>query len=174
MTTGADYHAQARRNGPPFTATETRQDYEQSERFLLLLDETAESFTFQTFTDCKVQRETSRKNGQGDPLARVLHGSLEHCWRGLCRLNDQGAGVYVTVNETDGNGRTADHITRVRAVFEEQDTANKPPADYPLATCIDGQLRHQLLICYIYAHPAEETRTTASGCRCGHGDGTGS
>ena len=124
-------------SAPPLNATETRQDFEQAARFLLLLDETAESFTFQTFTDCKTQRDTGRKNGQGDQLARVIHGSLEHCWRGLCRLNDQGADVYVTVNETDGAGRTVDHITRARAVFEEQDTPNKTPANYPLEPHIE-------------------------------------
>ena len=138
MTTGADNQAtQTKRTAPPFTATETRQDHEQTARFLLLLDETAENFTFQTFDDDKTRRDARRKNGQGDPLARVIHGGLENCWRVLCRLNDQGAGVYVTVNETDGTGRTVDHITRARAVFEEQDTPNKPPATYPLEPHIE-------------------------------------
>ena len=132
MTPRSDFHAeQAKRTAPPYTATKTRQDYDQAARFLLLLDEIAESFTFQTFTDCKTKRDNGRKNGQGDTLARVIHDSLENCWPVLCRLNNQGAGIYVTVNETDGNGRTADHIIRVRAVFEEQDTANKPPAVLP-------------------------------------------
>ena len=138
MITGADNQAaQAKRTAPRFTSTETRQDFAQAARFLLLLDETADTFTFQTFDDDKARRESRRKNGQHDPLARILHGSLEHCWRGLCRLNDQGAGVYVTVNETNGTGRTAAHIIRARAVFEEQDTPNKPPADYPLEPHIE-------------------------------------
>ena len=45
--------------------------------------------------------------------------------------------MYVTVNETDGTGRTVDNITRARAVFEEQDTPNKPPATYPLEPHIE-------------------------------------
>jgi hypothetical protein len=117
---------------PPVTSTETRQNHDQAVRFLLLLDKYAERFTFQTFTDCKARRNNGRKNRQGDPLARVLQGTLEQHWCELCKLNNRGAGVYVTVNETDGNGRTADNIIRVRAVFEEQDTPNKPPATYPL------------------------------------------
>ena len=50
---------------------------------------------------------------------------------------DQGAGVYVTINKTDGNGRKVENITRPRAVFEEQDTPNKPPATYPLEPHIE-------------------------------------
>ena len=36
-----------------------------------------------------------------------------------------------------GTGRKAENITRARAVFEEQDTPNKPPATYPLEPHIE-------------------------------------
>ena len=43
------------------------------------------------------------------------------------RLNDQGAGVFVTVNATDGKGRTAANIVRVRALFVDLDGAPLEP-----------------------------------------------
>jgi hypothetical protein len=39
----------------------------------------------------------------------------------LKQLNDDKAGVYVTVNETDLKGRTKKSIKRIRAVFNEYD-----------------------------------------------------
>ena len=41
----------------------------------------------------------------------------------MAKLNEQGAGVFVTINETDGNGRKSENITRVRAVWQEDDDA---------------------------------------------------
>src|SRR5262245_6337687 len=51
-----------------------------------------------------------------DPLARVTHDPNE-----VVRLYEQGAGVYVTVNETDLRGRKSENIIRVRAVWQEDD-----------------------------------------------------
>ena len=93
-------------------------DRDQAERFLRLLDEDAERFTFQTFDDSK-GREDER-------LTRVLNGTLDKHWQALCALNRKGAGVYVTVNETDLQGRKKTNITRVRALFQEQDRAGCP------------------------------------------------
>ena len=39
----------------------------------------------------------------------------------LINLHDAGAGVYVTVNQTDGSGRKRENITAVRAVWQEDD-----------------------------------------------------
>ena len=91
---------------------------DQAERFLTLLDEEAEQFTFQTFDDTK-GREDER-------LTRVLNGTLDAHWNVMCELNRKGAGVYVTVNETDLQGRKKTNITRVRALFQEQDRAGCP------------------------------------------------
>jgi len=83
---------------------------------LHLLDEEAESFTYQTFDD----------SPKKDPkLARIIHGSIEDpkVFLELIRLSQAGAGVFVTVNATDGHGRKTENITRVRAIWVEQDTA---------------------------------------------------
>lgn len=104
--------------------------YQEATRFLELLDPSATSFTFQTFDDNKA-------TAKDKSLTRVLHGSLEKCWPELCRLNALGAGIYVTVNETDGDGRTAENIVRIRAVIEDQDTPYKAPVDYPIAPHIE-------------------------------------
>ena len=39
----------------------------------------------------------------------------------LADLNARGAGVFVTVNETDGQGRKSDNIVRIRAIWQEDD-----------------------------------------------------
>ncbi|MBK1653358.1 DUF3987 domain-containing protein [Allochromatium vinosum] len=103
----------------------------EAERFLLALDEEAEAFTFQTFDDLE-----SRKS---KTLANVRHGSLEACWDWLESLNQTGAGIFVTVNETDGQGRTAKNITRVRAVFADFDPPKTAaaPEQYPLEPMIE-------------------------------------
>ena len=73
-----------------------------------------EPFTFQTFDD-----NADRKDGA---LAHQFHGTLaQHC-DALYALNAKGAGVYVTVNATDGKGRKAANITAVRALFVDFET----------------------------------------------------
>lgn len=77
----------------------------------MLLGSLGQLFTFQTFGD----REKSNK------LVKVLHGTLEECQPELERLNQMGAGVFFTVNQTDGRGRQESNITRVRALFADFD-----------------------------------------------------
>jgi len=81
-------------------------------------------WTFQTFDDDKERR---KRNGDKDPLARVLHGSLDTHLAQLSQLNEQGAGVYVTINETDGKGRSAENVVKVRAYFIDLDGAPVEP-----------------------------------------------
>lgn len=45
---------------------------------------------------------------------------------GLEKLNDMGAGIYLTVNETDGKGRKKENITKIRAVFADFDNTPLP------------------------------------------------
>lgn len=92
-------------------------DLQQAERFLTLLA-VNEPVTFQTFDDSKQKR---RK------LARILHGTLAEHGAELLRLNVAGAGVFVTVNETNLKGREAKDIVRVRAVFADLDGAPLEP-----------------------------------------------
>jgi hypothetical protein len=87
-------------------------------RFLHLLDPAAKDFTFQAFTDSK--------NGGGDyGLARSTPDREE-----IVRLYDRGAGVYATVNETDLTGRKSENVTRVRAIWQEDDEGHGGP--FPL------------------------------------------
>jgi len=94
-------------------------DLKQAEHFLRLLDPSAEKFTFQTFTDAKPKPEH-------DPLKGVRHGSLEACAGWLSAMNQAGAGVFVTINETDGRGRKLENITAIRALWQECDRGDEP------------------------------------------------
>jgi putative DNA primase/helicase len=89
-------------------------------RFLEYLGDT---HSFQTFDDNK-----SRKDGR---LTRVLHGTLEEHADALCELNQRGAGIFVTLNQTDGKGRAHGNITAVRAVMWDSDGAPLKPVVDP-------------------------------------------
>jgi len=69
--------------------------------------------TFQTFDDSQAKRPE---------LARVLHGTLAELGDRLQRLNQAGAGVFVTINQTDGSGQRRNaSVTELRAVFVDCD-----------------------------------------------------
>jgi len=93
-------------------------DKSQAQQFLNNLDPNGR-FTFQTFDDNQDRRDKS--------LTLTLHGTLEQNFDALSELNRRGAGVFVTVNETDGTGRRTENITRVRAVFVDLDGAPLTP-----------------------------------------------
>ncbi|MFC1868371.1 PriCT-2 domain-containing protein, partial [Thermodesulfobacteriota bacterium] len=58
---------------------------------------------------------------------RILHGTLdEHNKDELIELNRKGAGIFVTVNETDFKGRRKANITGVRSVWQEDDNGHGP------------------------------------------------
>src|SRR5215831_14093345 len=82
-------------------------DRAEAERFLAALDPKATKFSFQCFDDRKERKEKRKAEGKKDPLARLLHGTLAEHWNTLVKLNEKGAGIYVTLNETDFKGRTA-------------------------------------------------------------------
>jgi len=92
--------------------------YGQAHRFLNQLDAEAEAFTFQTFDDTQAKRRE---------LARITHGALDDVAAELDNLQQQRAGVFVTVAATDGKGRQAHNIKRVRAVFVDLDGAPLKP-----------------------------------------------
>ena len=75
--------------------------------------------TFQIIDDNKARRNSR---------AQVLHGSLDKLAHQLQRLNEGGNGVFVTVNRTDGEGRKAENITAVRALFIDLDDRPATPA----------------------------------------------
>ncbi len=98
----------------------------QAAKHLQLLDKTAESFCFQTFDDLKVAGKKKRPH-----LAAVLNGTLDQHWEKLCQYSAEGAGIFVTVNQTDGAGRKKANIQSIRAVWQEADDPEvpEPPLD---------------------------------------------
>ncbi len=84
--------------------------------FLHVLDSASRVWDFRTFDD---------DPGRGDPrLTRVFSATLEEAFPQLVRLNELGAGVFVTINCTDGRGIKASNIHRIRALFADTDGAD--------------------------------------------------
>ena len=106
-----------------------RKEKAEAYRFLERLDEDTR-FTFQTFDD---------RDNNNRQLVRVLHGSLEDNFQKLERLNERGAGIFVTVNRTDLTGRKAENIIETRAVFADLDGA-------PLAPVLDFELKPHIVV----------------------------
>lgn len=104
--------------------TELQPEYAQAMKYLILLAEGTENFTFQTFDDCKGRNKD--KN-----MARILNGSLEEHWKILVVLNRRRAGIFVTVNETNLAGRKKTDIIKIRAIWQEDDDkgAKELPVD---------------------------------------------
>ncbi len=71
-----------------------------------------EVFTFQTFSDGKNDRALAKT--WSDIFSGETAADME-------RLNKAGAGIFVTVNKTDGNGRKNKNVTAVRAPFVDLD-----------------------------------------------------
>lgn len=94
-------------------------DVSRARAFLTKLDPEAQSFTLQTFDDTKAKRKAAARIHHVDPA----NGALDV----LSGWNNAGAGVFVTVNETDGRGRQTDNVRRVRAVFADLDGAPLEP-----------------------------------------------
>lgn len=93
-------------------------------KFLDALDQDGE-FTFQTFSD---------KKNQSKNVSRVFHGTLIQHQDTLTKLNAQGAGIFVMVNQGDGlihspnkTCRTNANITRIRSMFVDLDGAPLDP-----------------------------------------------
>jgi len=120
--------------------TTLKPDRADAEQQLTALDPSSDArWCFQTFTDDKQKRKTraeenKRRRQQGlsalkDPLAAWRYGTLAEHWNWLVKQNERGAGVYITVNETDGGGRKATNITRIRALFDDLDGSPIEPVN---------------------------------------------
>jgi hypothetical protein len=94
---------------------------EMAAEFLRLFAPGIQRFSFQSYTDDPEKRKAYIKNGVRDPLARVMHGTLAEWGLDLLKTSDAGAGIFVTVNETDFRGRKAANVVRVRAYFVDLD-----------------------------------------------------
>ena len=73
--------------------------------------------TYQTFPD---KKDTGVN-------ARVIHNATPE---ELLKLNKEGHGIFIAVNETDGKGRKKGNVVKVRAVFADLDGC-------PLQPCLD-------------------------------------
>ena len=96
----------------------------QAAKFLHALDPLANSWTFQTYDDSPAKRPH---------LAAIRHGSLEKCAPWLSAQNAAGAGVFVTINETDLRGRKAANIVRPRALWADFDDGRTDTYDRLIA-----------------------------------------
>jgi hypothetical protein len=72
--------------------------------------------TFQTFDD-----NQNRKNPKLIRMVHVKDFMPVKISMGLEKLNEMGAGVYMAVNETNGEGRKASDVVKVRSVFADFD-----------------------------------------------------
>lgn len=96
-------------------------DLDQALTFLSALDPHDDRFTFQYFRD-----------HEGSAVrARYLHARLLDVASTLAEMNAAGAGIFVTVNRTDGRGRTAANITALRSLFIDCDAPRARPLALP-------------------------------------------
>lgn len=92
--------------------------------YLRLIGGDNEKYTYQIFSDAK--------NINLPP--KILHGTFDKLKGELASQNRKGAGVFVTVNETNGKGRTKENIIRIRAVWQDDD--DEFEGDLPLEPSI--------------------------------------
>jgi hypothetical protein len=123
---------------PDHVAAPPEIDSAEAWRFLQAI-EAGGSFTLQTYPDVtsKFRKENPEQYKKlRSELCRVLHWpgnnapEQRRVWNELVDLNTRGAAVTVSVNETDGNGRGSENVTKIRANY--QDDANGYAGDFPL------------------------------------------
>jgi len=112
-----DYELEASVSGSGLTPTSTAEpkyDYAMASEFLTVLagGDLSAKFQFRTFDDKKSKRPE---------LTRAYHGTLSNKLNYLKQLNNNDAGVFVTVNITDGKGRSTANIIAPRAVYLDFD-----------------------------------------------------
>jgi len=108
----------------------------EAEKFLISLTGVDAEMTFQTFDDNPERKDLA--------LIRILHGSLVEHWDELVRLNLNGAGIFVMVNEGDGNGRKKANVRALRALFVDDDTGGLEPAALEITPSIVVQSKRGL------------------------------
>lgn len=87
--------------------------------------------TFQTFDD---------SNDRKDPrLARIFHGHGAANTKHLKTLQDEGAGVFLMINQGDGKGRSSQNVERIRAVFVDLDGS-------PLQPVLDAEIEAHITV----------------------------
>lgn len=115
---------------PPFEQhdpSNLEPDLDETARFLRMLDKEAEKFALATFDD-----NADRKDGR---LARRMYGTLSEYAPYLIGANRKGAGVFITVNQTDGKGYKNPNIIKARYLWYEDDSGKgiTPPLEPHIA-----------------------------------------
>lgn len=96
-------------------------DIEQAQTMLDMLAPDGKGLTFQTFDD------NADRGSKG--VIKQFHGALSTHAQSLAQFNERGAGVFITINATDGKARTKKNITAVRAVYVDFDSADPKRLD---------------------------------------------
>lgn len=103
-------------------------DLEQASTMLKALAPSDGAFTFQTFDDNEYRKKDNLKawaahgkTGKKDPFAIVKNGEFSRLKDWLTKQNNQQAGIFITVNQTDLAGRLEQNITGIRAYFVDFD-----------------------------------------------------
>jgi hypothetical protein len=83
--------------------------------FLAILDPKSNVFTFQFFAD------------SGPTYAEIVHGTLDEAWPKIHVLNtpERCVGAFVTINQTDFQGRRRENVVRARALWVDADSADQ-------------------------------------------------
>src|SRR5687767_10805218 len=112
LARGAE-HGESHRADEPYPDDKFAPDLGEASRFIGALirhDQPGEQYTYQTFDD------SEEKRGH---LAKVFHGRGNAA--ALTNANAEGAGVFITINATNGRGRREANIKRARAAFLDMD-----------------------------------------------------
>jgi hypothetical protein len=82
----------------------------------LLTGDADQPVTFQAFPE-----------GGAKGVPQHFHGTILDCWNRIEKLNAEGQGIFVPVNETDGKGRKAENVTALRALVADDDAGTLDP-----------------------------------------------
>lgn len=98
--------------------------YAEAECFLSALDSTTNTFCFQIFDDLKSRHDRR--------LAATVRGTLKNRFEYLKWMNDQGAGIFVSVNAIKaGCARKVENLEHVRAVWQDDDNGFSSTYPFP-------------------------------------------
>jgi RecA-family ATPase len=98
----------------------------QAELFLRTLEPTTDQHCFVSIGETKARKGTVHE----------MHGSLAELWPRLVELNKLGDAIYCTVNGTDGLGRKAYNVVKVRALWREDDDGVRHSKPLPIEPCL--------------------------------------
>ncbi len=84
--------------------------------------------------DAPVTIAVIRPAREGEAAATVYHrrGALVSLWSWIEQQQATGFSIYITVNETATEKRAKDDITRIRAVYTDDDTKRSAPRAWPI------------------------------------------